>query len=149
MVEVELQPSVDIDELRTWWKHIDQLQRGTRPITPIELNYSDETLVIDLEALTTICREHQQYNDAKGFSPTRVNVLRIIEYHQEYESGDVITLMEIVKRLEEEYGIERAPSTISQHLSALIDDELIERVGSPTSGVYRYTGPKIPDVKPK
>lgn len=143
MVTIEFEQELTVDELKDWLKYVQPLQRGEYPIHPFDLSVDEELVTIDLEALTDVFLEHQLYNDAKGFSPTRLEVLRVIEYNHTKEGNQFIATEEIRQKLAEKFGLERATSTINQHLRALIDDELIERVGSDTSGVYQYVGPTI------
>lgn len=143
MVNVRFEEERSIEEVYDWVKQIQPLQRGQYPISPFDVKRADETLTIDLEALTRVLIEHKQYDQAKSCSPTRMAVLRMVEYNQTEDENEVIETGEVMERLEEETGKDLSRSTVSQHLGKLVEDGLVERVGSSTSGVYRYKGPVV------
>lgn len=135
--EFESEPNpTDIEEF------IDRLQPAgvlERDITASQVLIYDsdsETLSIDFEKLKRVLLEHQQYQQAKGFSHTAMDILRVLE-----EGPDRMRFDEIRSDLNiyyEENGQETlADQTFQHYLRDLREKGLVEHAHNS----YTYVGP--------
>ncbi|MFB6185314.1 MAG: hypothetical protein ABEI86_00400 [Halobacteriaceae archaeon] len=82
---------------------------------------------LDLDLLAHLIWEHKQYSAAHGFSPSQMDVLRIVQLLS--DSKGFAHYEDIVSELEGEYS----KNTVSNALSGLVDKQLLRRKAQ---GVY-------------
>lgn len=112
------------------------LEREFTASQVLNFNSDSDTITIDFEQLKRVLLEHQQYQQAKGFSHTAMDILQVLE-----EGPDRMRFDEIKSNLNTYYEeIDREPladQTFQHYLRDLRDKGLVEHAHNS----YTYVGP--------
>lgn len=139
MVELQLTADPDPSEVQDFVNRIQPtgaMDRGLTASQVLKYDSESERLIIDFDQLKRVLLEHQQYQRARGFSDSAMDILRVIE-----EGPDRMRFQEIKDRVNDHYeevgrdGLEEP--TIHHHLRSLREFGLVEH----EHNSYTYVGP--------
>lgn len=139
MVDVDLTNEPTSKDLNGFIDRIQSTDTFPRGLTAGRLLSYDagiDTLSIDFTQLKRVLLEHEMYEQAKGFSATRIDLLRVLE-----EGPDRMRFDEIKDTLnsyyEEQNGDALEDSTIQHYLRDLREKGLVDH----QFNSYTYVGP--------
>lgn len=136
MVDIRFKRKRDESEVKEFLDSVQwatNIPRGPTASDPFDLN--GETLEVDLDDLKIVLYEHRLMQESKQYSPSKIEILRILQ-----DGPETMGLGRLQEELDKHRGEEDslAKSTISEYLSQLIEEGLVVKE---RRGRYAYAGP--------